>query len=298
MSRGAGATVRQPQCCCPLEHRRFAGAGGISMAADVGGPAGAPLVCLGHGGGQTRHSWGVTADRLAATGYRVASIDLRGHGDSDWASDGDYDLPVNALDLEQVVRANDQGSGVCLVGASWGGLTSLVAAPSLAGLSLRAIVLVDVVPRPDPRGGERIRAFMRRHTGGFANVEDAAAAIAAFRPGKPRKDPAELLKTLRTGNDGRLYWRWDPARLNRRVFIDTELIEQAARRITAPVLLMRGELSDVVGDQGVEDLRRLLPALEVVKIDGADHSISGNDNAFLEPLTAFLKRAVPLTPAK
>ena len=49
-------------------------------------------VLLAHGGGQTRHSWGGTAEKLASNGHRVVSIDLRGHGDSSWDADGDYSM--------------------------------------------------------------------------------------------------------------------------------------------------------------------------------------------------------------
>jgi pimeloyl-ACP methyl ester carboxylesterase len=273
---------------------RFEGAGGVFIVGDVGGPEGAPLVCLGHGGGQTRHSWRDTAQRLASAGYRVVSIDLRGHGDSDWAPDGDYDLPVTAADLEAVVRANDQGAGVCLVGASWGGLTSLVAAPALADVPVRSIVLVDVVPRPDAKGGERIQRFLHAHLDGFATLDEAVAAVAAYRPDRPSGDPAGLMKNLRKRGDGRLYWHWDPARLKRKKRIDSALIEDAARQIRVPVMLVRGGRSDVVSDSGVEDLRDILPALEVVTIGGADHMVVDDDNrVFADALIGFLQRTAP-----
>jgi len=282
----------------PLRFERFAGAAGLSIAGDVGGTEGAPLVLLAHGGGQTRRSWKATAERLTAAGYRVVSIDLRGHGESAWAPDGDYELPTTARDLEAVVRANDQGAGACLVGASWGGLSSLVAAPLLADLPVRAIVLVDVVPRPDPRGGERIREFLFAHLGGFADLEEAAAAIHAFQPDKPAKGPESVRKNLRQGDDGRFYWHWDPARLNRKVFIDSDLIEDAARQITAPVLLIRGGLSEVVDDKGVADLRAILPALEVTELAKAGHMVVGDQNHdFADALIAFLRRTVPPVPS-
>lgn len=276
-----------------LQTKRFEGEGGLSLAADLGGPLGAPLVCLAHGGGQTRHAWRDTPVRLIDAGYRTVSIDLRGHGESDWSPDGDYDLPTTARDLEKIVRANDQGEGVCLVGASWGGLASLVCAPLVSDLSLRSIVLVDVVPRPDPRGGARIRDFMNAHLSGFADLDEAAAAVAEFR-GEALKDSSRLMNSLRRGPDARLYWHWDPARLKRATFIDSDLIEDAARQIDAPVLLVRGELSDVVDDRGVDQLRNVLPTLEVVLIGQADHQVVGhNSRAFARSLLAFLARTAP-----
>jgi pimeloyl-ACP methyl ester carboxylesterase len=75
---------------------------GIRLAVDAFGDPGATPVVLLHGGGQTRHSWRGTAARLAASGYLAATVDLRGHGDSDWAPDGNYALEAFALDLVAV----------------------------------------------------------------------------------------------------------------------------------------------------------------------------------------------------
>ncbi|MSY73581.1 MAG: hypothetical protein F2692_16450 [Actinobacteria bacterium] len=60
----------------------FEGHGGIRLAGDARGPKGAPAVLLLHGGGQTRYSWGGTADVLAELGYRAYTLDSRGHGES------------------------------------------------------------------------------------------------------------------------------------------------------------------------------------------------------------------------
>ena len=72
---------------------------GIALAADLAGRPGAPTVILGHGGGQTRHSWDRCEDQLARAGYLAINYDLRGHGDSDWSPDGDYGVETRARDL-------------------------------------------------------------------------------------------------------------------------------------------------------------------------------------------------------
>ena len=66
------------------------GKDGIGIAADVWGEPGDPLVLLQHGGGQTRHAWKGTGEKLAASGFRAYALDARGHGDSEWSLDGDY----------------------------------------------------------------------------------------------------------------------------------------------------------------------------------------------------------------
>ena len=67
---------------------RFEGFEGIHLVADRWGAADAWPVLLMHGGGQTRHAWGNTASVLADHGWQAVSLDLRGHGDSEWAADG------------------------------------------------------------------------------------------------------------------------------------------------------------------------------------------------------------------
>src|SRR5580658_235598 len=81
------------------------GRDGNQLAADVAGPEDGPPVVLLHGGGQTRHSWGTTLGALARHGWRAYSVDLRGHGDSEWAPDGDYTLDAFAGDVAAVASS-------------------------------------------------------------------------------------------------------------------------------------------------------------------------------------------------
>ena len=186
----------------------FVGANGGRLIADVwGDPAAAPVVLL-HGGGQTRHAWGGTGETLAAAGWRAISLDMRGHGDSDWAADGNYTIDAYVADLEAVVAS--LGRPTAVVGASLGGLTALVAAGEGA-CSLSAVVLVDCAPRLEPDGVERIMAFMRGGLDGFATLDEAADAIASYLPHRERpRDLTGLSKNLRQHEDGRYRWHWDP----------------------------------------------------------------------------------------
>ena len=77
---------------------RFDGFEGIHLVGDVWGDEGDWPVLLMHGGGQTRHAWGNTAEVLARRGWRAVSLDLRGHGDSEWALNGDYSFTTYAAD--------------------------------------------------------------------------------------------------------------------------------------------------------------------------------------------------------
>src|SRR3954462_1191888 len=115
---------RMPALPHDFETVRLAGAG-VGLAANVYGEPGAPPVLLLHGGGQTRHAWGSAATAFAAAGRRAYSIDLRGHGNSDWSPDGAYGLARFAADVETV--ATGLYERPALVGASLGGLAALIA---------------------------------------------------------------------------------------------------------------------------------------------------------------------------
>ncbi|TDU32415.1 pimeloyl-ACP methyl ester carboxylesterase [Panacagrimonas perspica] len=282
-----------------FQTRRYTGAQGLQLAADVGGdPAHPPVVML-HGGGQTRHSWGTAMRELVAQGFHVVNLDARGHSDSDWSPDADYELPTLAADLKAVIAT--LRSPPALVGASMGGATSLYAVGNTPEPIARALVMVDIVPRIEQAGGDKIGAFMRANPEGFATLEDAADAVAAYYPHRPRpKDPSGLMKNLRRRDDGRLHWHWDP-QLFARPRKDrppepprfTEQLLHACPGVHIPTLLVRGLNSDIVGDAGVAEFKQALPQLEVFDVVGAGHMVAGDRNdAFNHGVVSFLKRTI------
>ena len=281
-----------------IETRRYTAPSGLSIAADIGGDPAAPAVIFMHGGGQTRHSWRGAMRELLAEGYQVISLDTRGHGDSDWSPEGDYGLESLAADLKAVIATLPVPPA--LVGASLGGATGLFAVGNSTEKIASALVLVDIVPRPDPAGSERIRNFMRSRPDGFATLEEAADAVAAYNPHRPRpKDTTGLMKNLRLRSDGRLHWHWDPrivqtpTRLEPPQFVGPLL--DAARRVRTPTLLVRGLMSDVVSEAGVVELAQALPGLEVCDVAEAGHMVAGDRNdAFNRGVSTFLRRHLPL----
>jgi non-heme chloroperoxidase len=272
---------------------RFKGATGMTLAADVGGRAGQPPVVLLHGGGQTRYSWGQAAVDLVRSGHHVISLDLRGHGESDWAAGADYSIDAFVADLEAVVATLDRAP--VLIGASLGGATALVAAGEHRGELAEALVLVDVVPRMEPEGVDHVRNFMRANLHGFAHVDEAADAVSRYLPGRPRPASSEgLMKNLRLRPDGRLYWHWDPAFQTGPIRIQptemTARMEAAARNIRVPTLLVRGKESNVVSEEGAQRLLELIPHARFVDVEGAGHMVAGDRNdAFNEAIEDFLR---------
>jgi pimeloyl-ACP methyl ester carboxylesterase len=266
-------------------------AGGLSVAADIGGDPRRPSIVLMHGGGQTRHSWHRGFDVFVAAGYHVVSLDTRGHGESDWSPTGDYGISALVSDLSSVLE--QLPSAPILVGASLGGMTAL-AAVGEGTVRARALLLVDITPRIDTRGTEHIAAFMKANLSGFATLEEAADAVARYNPNRPRpRNVSGLMRNLRE-RDGRLYWHWDPRFLSYGELhpdIVQSRLEAAARRVTVPTLLIRGEQSDVVGDAEVAHFRMLVPEAECVTVGGAGHMVAGDRNdAFNQGILDFISR--------
>ena len=249
-----------------------------------------PTVLMLHGGGQNRHSWKNTGQILADAGFHVIAMDSRGHGDSDRSPTANYTVEALCADTLQVLY--QIGRPVVLIGASMGGLTGIAAAHEAGPELVTKLVLVDVVPRFEKDGSARIRDFMFSGVDGFESLEDAADAVAAYLPHRPRpRSPEGLKKNLRL-RDGRWYWHWDPAFLTKPAddpFARMDMLEQAAINLEIPILLIRGKLSDVVTPEGVEDFLAKVPRAEFVELSEAGHTAAGDDNdAFSEVVVRFV----------
>lgn len=266
----------------------------VRIAASEGGdPCQVPVVFL-HGAGQTRHSWRKAAKALVEAGYYVLSLDLRGHGDSEWSPTGDYSSDSFVTDLKAVISQLSQPP--ILIGASLGGIVSLLTVGESPDQDwARALLMVDITPRMNMEGRGRIIDFMQSNKAGFANADEAAESVADYLPHRPRpKDSSGLLKNLRLDDDGRYYWHWDP------VFFDSPeathndpeaRYENAAKNVRIPTLLIRGERSELVSEESLKHFLDVIPDAEYVDVSGAHHMLVGDDNdAFSVAALAFLSR--------
>lgn len=280
----------------------MAGANGLKLVADERGPADAPPVVLLHGGGQTRHSWAGTSGVLADQGWRSITLDFRGHGESDWAPDGDYRLLSFVADTDAVVSSLDQRP--FLIGASLGGFTSMLLAGEVHPGVARGIVLVDIIPEMESAGSHRIAEFMSAKAfEGFASLDEVADAVAAYNPHRPRPSNLEGLKKNVRERDGRWYWHWDPAFAGRGQGVadmgptevtETERLHDAVQRIIddgVPIMLVRGRVSDLVSAEGAQRFCERFPSVEFVDVSGAGHMVAGDRNdAFTDAVVGFLTR--------
>jgi pimeloyl-ACP methyl ester carboxylesterase len=280
----------------------FTGAAGNRLVADMFGDAG-PSVLLLHGGGQTRHSWRETAERLARSGSTAYALDQRGHGDSEWIDDGSYAFADYADDARAVADALAARSGKrpIVIGASLGGIAALLAEGKAAkagrDVLFSALVLVDITPRVDLNGVAKIQGFMRAHAAeGFGSISEAADAVAAYLPHRPRPRSYDgLRKNLRLDPDGRWRWHWDPKFLDgprpvdsARGMTEADLVA-AARCVRAPALLVRGTSSELVSPDHVREFLELVPHAEYMDVAGARHMVAGDRNdRFSAAILSFL----------
>jgi pimeloyl-ACP methyl ester carboxylesterase len=281
-----------------FQQRRFATKSGVSLAADVAGPPDGAAVILGHGGGQTRHSWSGAMRRLVDEGYYVVNYDARGHGESDWAPNGEYSVATLADDLLDILAT--VSGPVALVGASMGGMTSFYAIGRSDRPIARALVMVDIALRPAIDGAEKIRSFMMANGDGFASLEEVADAVSAYNPHRPRtRNLQGLLKNVRLRDDGRYYWHWDPRIIRQSPSVEPpdylSALVEVSGNVTVPTLLIRGGFSDIVTDEQLDEMKRLVPQTEIFEVPGAGHMVAGDRNdAFNQGVLDFLHRHHPV----
>jgi non-heme chloroperoxidase len=275
---------------------QFEGSGGVTITADSWGDPNGPLVLLQHGGGQTRHAWKGAGEVLGAAGYHAVAFDARGHGDSDWSPDGVYGMDVMVEDLQCVIKTLG-GRRPVLVGASMGGGTSLVALGE-DHVDATALVLVDIAPKVEPEGVDKIQAFMSQKPEGFESLEEVAEAIASYQPHRTApKNMDGLAKNVRLTEDGKYRWHWDPKfrAMRRDIGKRQERLEACARELDLPVLLVRGGLSDVLSEEGAQSFLEMCPHSEYVNVTGAGHMVAGDRNdIFSNSVIEFLSRLVPV----
>jgi pimeloyl-ACP methyl ester carboxylesterase len=273
------------------------GRDGNRIVGDAAGDPADPAVLLCHGGGQTRHSWHTTTRHLGERGWYAVSIDLRGHGDSEWAADGDYSIDAFSADVVAVARTLGRPA---LIGASLGGTSSLAALGRTHDDPCgSALVMVDIAPNVEATGVERIRTFMHANLdSGFASLDEVADAVHAYNPHRPRPtDLSGLRKNVRQRVDGRWYWHWDPAFMKLVPTMDesrtrtdrSDYLADMAARLAVPVLLVRGRQSDLLSEEGARQFLDLVPHARYADVGGAGHMVAGDRNdVFNDAVVGFL----------
>lgn len=271
--------------------------------AQWGDPAAPPLVLV-HGGRDHCRSWDWVAAALARD-WHVIAPDLRGHGDSDWVSDGNYATMDMVYDLRQLVRQLDAGP-VSIVAHSWGGNVATRFAAVCPDLVTRLLAIEGLGPSPAYAAELAAKPFAAR----VADWLDAKHAAAARQPRRyasiaeacarmhgenayltPAQAQHLTIHGVNRNEDGSYSWKFDP-HLNIHLPFETATaeVEQLWAAIACPTLLVYGATS-WASNPARDGRARHFRTAEVIEIADAGHWVHHDQfDAFMATTTAFLAR--------
>jgi esterase len=243
-----------------------------------------PLIML-HGIGRIAHTFDHIAPHFAAR-YRVIAVDMRGHGDSSWDPQGAYLVEDYVKDIEGLAEQLDLRN-IVIWGNSTGGRVAQVFA-ALHPQRVAAVISEDVGPeRPREIADGMTARLKQEDERGWASEEEL---LAQQKASNPRTGEQVLQALVKYGTkpraDGRVIWKRDPAIGNG--FIPTELW-RFVREIRSPIIYILGGRSTIVPAATQDELRKVLPQVEIVTIPGAGHYPSEeNPAAFVALIDKFL----------
>ena len=254
---------------------------GYRLSALVWG-TGEPEYVFVHGGAQNAHTWDTTI--LAMGRPNAVAIDLPGHGHSDRRDDRNYHPATNAESIATVV-AHLAPNAKAIIGMSLGGLTCYVLAarhPELA----RKLVIVDVTPGTNREKSSRITDFVN----GPQSFESFDAILARTKEHNKERTESSLrrgiLHNARQLDDGSWVWRYDrferPA--GAEAATDFTTMWSEVESIRCPILLLIGKSWSVVDDNDIARFREAQPSARVEHVEGAGHSIQGDQPVVLAGL--------------
>jgi pimeloyl-ACP methyl ester carboxylesterase len=260
--------------------------GGRRLSALVWGTR-APEIVLLHGGAQNAHTWDTVA---LALDVPLVAIDLPGHGHSDHRDDGPFSPRENAIDVAVAIRALAPDARM-VVGMSLGGLTS-IALTAHAPEVVRRLALVDVTPGVDREKAAPIAQFISGPES-FDTFDEILARTIEFNPTRSEASLRRgVLHNAVARDDGRWVWRYQHPGMaeNAEIPADFATLWDDVERIEVPVMLVRGAvIGTVVDDADEAELRRRRPGVRVELVQGAGHSIQGDQPvALARLLTEFL----------
>ena len=262
--------------------------GGLKFHYTDWGGNGPPLVML-HGLTGHARTWDYTAAALSEP-YRVLALDQRGHGDSDWAPQ--YGLAPMAQDVLGFLDALELGE-VTLMGLSMGGLVSFVFAAAHPD-RVRRMVIMDIGPAIAPAGAANVASSLAAND--VFTSEDEAFAQA--RSANPRPTDATLRHrvshNLRPLPDGRLTFKFDKTLRSQRALFDhtQDDLWAAWRAVSCPVLLVRGDDSDVLAADTAQRMLAENPRVSFASIPDCGHSITlDSPHGLLDVVSPWLATA-------
>jgi pimeloyl-ACP methyl ester carboxylesterase len=251
-----------------------------------------PLLCM-HG--LTRNSGDfIDLARHLAPARRVLACDVRGRGlsarDPDWQN---YQPPVYAQDMWRLLDHAGVGAAV-LVGTSMGGIMAMLMAVQQPQ-RVAALILNDIGPEVDAKGLARIAAYAGAEVP-LRNWDEAVAQMrqryGAALPGLDDDFWRRYTRaSFREGPGGALEPDYDPAIANRFAQDSGDAGGKLWELFTAirqPVLVLRGETSDILSRDTLQRMAVLHPQLQAVEVPARGHVPLLDEPAALAAIDRFL----------
>ena len=249
-------------------------ANGINIHYLEWGAEGAPPLVLLHGLRGHARVWEYVAEALCGD-YHVYALDQRGRGDTDHAPGGDYSTDAFVADLAEFVDAIGLDKFI-LFGHSMGGRNSMAFAGQYPE-RLERLCVVDIGPRIEPAGGNRITEELRNLPPQFDNFEDALAHVQTGN-----RFASEAVMRRRLGgqtyetSDGKIGWKFDPAIREQRIngtAAPAADLWPALERIPCPTLVVRGTETDLLTEETARQMIDTLAQGTLVEIESAGHMV-------------------------
>ncbi|MBI2166309.1 MAG: alpha/beta hydrolase [Chloroflexi bacterium] len=268
---------------------KFVEVGGLKLHYLDWGTKGKPWMLFLHGGSQQAHSWDFVALHFCPD-YHVIALDQRGHGDTEWAPEGDYSGAAHQKDITGFVDAIGMDKFI-LTGLSMGGRNAYTYAANHAA-KVRALVIVDVGPEVNAPGTGRIRQFVQDSQ--EAEFDEWVKRTLQFDPFRTEEQVrGSLLHNLRKLPNG----KWGPKYDTRfrgsgrgEAGSDTAEGWKLVSRIKTPTLIIRGGNSDVFFEAHAVKLQQAIPGSKWVTVPKAGHHVQGdNPVGLISEVGGFLK---------
>mgnify|MGYP001348075121 CR=1 FL=1 len=257
---------------------------------DWGNPDKSDLVML-HGLRGHRHSWDDVSAALCQD-FHVMALDQRGRGETDWAQNGDYTTDAFVADLHGFAAALGVDKFV-LMGHSMGGRNSMTYAGQYPE-TLEKLIIVDMGPETDPKGGQRIAQELVDVPEEFDSFE----AVVEYMM-KQNRFASETVMRRRLEyaskdlSNGKRGWRYDlairEARRNPAPAAPQPDLWPVLGRISCPTLVVRGMETDLLTKETAQRMERELSQGKLVEIARAGHMVfEDNPEGFITAVTEFL----------
>ena len=267
-------------------------ANGINIHYLEWGDADAPTLIALHGLRGHGHTWDSFSEAMSGE-LHILALDQRGRGTTDWAPDGDYGDEAYVKDIEGFCEALSLDNFV-LMGHSMGGRNSMIFSARNPSRVSR-LILVDVGPTLDPKGGERIRQEIIAAREEYDSMEELIQLQARSNPLlAPELLRRRTIYQTRELADGKVVWRYDLA-IRQQIREDRrpprEDIWPLIPNISCPTLIVRGMETDILPLEVANKMVEVMPQAELAQVERAAHMVmEDNSEGYLEAARDFLYR--------